>query len=94
MGRAASEYADKIVVTNDNPRSELPELIAQEIVAGVANDVQIELDRKQAILSSINSASSNDWVLIAGKGHETTQQIGERISPFSDRELVAQLVTD
>ena len=94
MGRAASEYADKIVVTNDNPRSELPELIAQEIVAGVASDVQIELDRKQAILSSINSASSNDWVLIAGKGHETTQQIGERISPFSDRELVAQLVTE
>ena len=94
MGRAANEYADKIVVTNDNPRSESPKKIAQEIVSGVAKDVQIELDRKAAILSSINSASSNDWVLIAGKGHETTQQIGKHFSAFSDRELVAQLVSE
>jgi len=94
MGRAANQSADKIVITNDNPRSESPEQIAAEIVEGITQDVQIELDRKEAILSSIKNASSNDWVLVAGKGHEESQQIGNDFFPFSDRELVAQVVSE
>lgn len=94
MGRAANENADNILITNDNPRSESPEKIAQEIVAGITQEVQVQLDRRKAILLSINNASSNDWVLIAGKGHETNQQIGNEVILFSDRELVAQVVSE
>lgn len=88
-----SKAADQVVITNDNPRSEEPVLIAQQIASGADQDAQIELDRKQAITSSIEQASENDWILIAGKGHETTQQIGSEYLPFSDRELVAQAVS-
>ena len=94
MGRVAGDSADRILITNDNPRSESPEQIVKEIVAGIEKEVQVELDRKQAILLSIKNASSKDWVLVAGKGHETSQQIGDQILPFCDRELVAQVVSE
>jgi len=85
MGRAADECADMVIVTNDNPRSEEPAFIAKQIVAGIKGDHQVVLDRAAAIVESITQASSGDWVLIAGKGHESTQQIGDEFLPFSDR---------
>ena len=85
--------ADKVVITNDNPRSENPEQIAQQVASAASQSAQIQLDRKQAILGSIEQARNNDWVLIAGKGHELTQQIGTEYLPFSDRELVSQAVS-
>lgn len=92
MGAAASKYADRVVVTNDNPRSEDPALIAQEIVAGTDGDVLVVLDRYEAIRSAIDQANPSDWVLIAGKGHETTQQIGEQYLEFSDRLKVSEVL--
>jgi len=92
MGRAAAQYSDHVVITNDNPRSEVPADIANQIALGASTKPQILLDRKQAISLAIQQAAANDWVLVAGKGHETSQQIGDEYLPFSDRELVANVV--
>lgn len=88
MGAAVDKYADKIIVTNDNPRSEDAALIAKHIVAGIAGESTVILDRAAAIAAAVEQANPNDWVLVAGKGHEDTQQVGEKYLPFSDREQV------
>ena len=89
MGKIASERADSIILTNDNPRSEAPQAIIDDILAGtkVENDVQIILDRGDAIRSAIQSLGEEEALLIAGKGHETTQVIGSKSHPFSDIEV-------
>ncbi len=89
MGKIASENAHSIVITNDNPRSEKPEKIIDDILAGikVENDFQVILDRKKAIISAVTTLDENEVLLIAGKGHETTQTIGSKILPFSDIEV-------
>ncbi len=89
MGKIASERADSIILTNDNPRSEDPQAIIDDILAGtkVENDVQIILDRGDAIRSAIQSLGEEEALLIAGKGHETTQVISSKILPFSDIEV-------
>ena len=97
MGAHAARYADRLVVTNDNPRSESPQHIADQIVAGAqAESGNIELktilDRREAIQFAVSQASESDWVLVAGKGHETTQTIGDKVLDFSDRTLVNQLL--
>ena len=92
MGAAADKYADRVVITNDNPRSEDPAHIAQEIVAGIVGDALVILDRFEAIRSAIDQAKPTDWVLIAGKGHETTQQIGDQYLDFSDRLKVSEVL--
>ena len=87
MGRVAAELADQVVLTSDNPRSEDPLAIIAAIRAGApaAAPVRIEPDRRRAIESAVDAARAGDVVLIAGKGHETTQVIGERAVPFDDR---------
>lgn len=89
MGKIASENAHSIVITNDNPRSEEPGKIIDDILAGikVENDFQVILDRKKAIISAVTTLDENEVLLIAGKGHETTQTIGSQILPFSDIEV-------
>ena len=89
MGTIASERADSIILTNDNPRSEDPQAIIDDILAGtkVENDVQIILDRGDAIRSAIQSLGEEEALLIAGKGHETSQVIGTNTLPFSDIEV-------
>jgi UDP-N-acetylmuramoyl-L-alanyl-D-glutamate--2,6-diaminopimelate ligase len=86
MGRIASELADVAIVTSDNPRSEDPQAIIDEIVAGVAGDVEIEPDRAAAIARAIELARDGDVVLIAGKGAEQGQELADRTIPFDDRE--------
>ena len=88
MGEVASQYADKVVITNDNPRFEAPEKIAQQILEGISGDieVEIELDRRRAIATSIIQAEKRDIVLIAGKGHENYQIIENNSIAFSDQE--------
>lgn len=90
MGAAAEKHADHLIVTNDNPRSELGEEIAAEILVGVKGEAYVVLDRRAAIEHAVKHAKPLDWVLIAGKGHETTQQIGAEYFPFSDRERVSE----
>ena len=86
MGRLASELADVTIVTSDNPRSEDPQAIIDEIVAGVVGDVDVELDRAVAIARAIELAREGDVVLIAGKGAEQGQELADRTIPFDDRE--------
>ncbi len=89
MGKIASEHCDFVYITSDNPRSENPKTIAEEIRAGLApgfKDVSVVLDRRKAIRQALLSARKGDLVLLAGKGHETTQVIGDKALPFSDRE--------
>jgi UDP-N-acetylmuramoyl-L-alanyl-D-glutamate--2,6-diaminopimelate ligase len=85
MGKLASELADLAIVTSDNPRSEDPRAIVEEILAGVTGDVDVELDRVAAIARAIEQARAGDVVLIAGKGAEQGQEIAGRIVPFDDR---------
>jgi UDP-N-acetylmuramoyl-L-alanyl-D-glutamate--2,6-diaminopimelate ligase len=95
MGRVARAGAGEIWVTSDNPRSEDPAAIAAEILAGaggVGGPVHLELDRRAAIAAALDAARPGDVVLIAGKGHETTQTIGRRVLPFDDRETARELL--
>jgi UDP-N-acetylmuramoyl-L-alanyl-D-glutamate--2,6-diaminopimelate ligase len=87
MGRIAHELADRVIVTNDNPRSEEPIAIVEEILQGAGTDVEIDLDRRSAIAAAITEARAGDVVLIAGKGHEQGQEIAGEIHPFDDRDV-------
>jgi UDP-N-acetylmuramoyl-L-alanyl-D-glutamate--2,6-diaminopimelate ligase len=97
MGAVAAQLADRIVLTSDNPRSEDPLAIIDATFAGVPDDyrasVVIEPDRRTAIGAALQIARPGDVVLIAGKGHETTQTIGDRVLPFDDR-LVARALLE
>ncbi len=92
MGTVADHLSEHIIVTNDNPRSESPDDIAADILQGISNPkkVMLELDRAVAIEYAIQSASLDDMILIAGKGHERYQIIGDEKNPFSDIEHVQQ----
>jgi len=87
MGRVATEGADRVVVTDDNPRSENPAAIRAAILADAPGAAEIG-DRAEAIRKAIADLRSGDVLLVAGKGHETGQIIGDRILPFSDHEAV------
>ena len=90
MGAAASAGSAQVWFTSDNPRSEDPAAIAAEMLAGVSaldrHRVRLQLDRSLAIREAIASAAPGDVVLIAGKGHETGQEIDGVVLPFDDRE--------
>jgi len=91
MGRAAGAHAGLVIVTDDNPRGEDPESIAAELVAGVREAgaaVERIPDRAGAIVEAVERARPGDVVLVLGKGHETTQRIGERVIASDDRELL------
>jgi len=94
MARVAEELADRVIVTSDNPRTERPEDIISEIVAGFENPnspaVAVEPDRRKAIALAIESARKDDVILIAGKGHETYQIIGTQKFDFSDKDVACQ----
>jgi UDP-N-acetylmuramoyl-L-alanyl-D-glutamate--2,6-diaminopimelate ligase len=93
MGRVAAAGADVVWLTSDNPRSEDPEAIAREVLAGMeAGAATVQLDRREAIAAALEVARPGDVVLIAGKGHETTQTIGERVLPFDDRAVARELL--
>jgi UDP-N-acetylmuramoyl-L-alanyl-D-glutamate--2,6-diaminopimelate ligase len=98
MGAVGASLADVAVITSDNPRSEDPEAIVQDVVAGVAEDdrskAHVEVDRKAAIAYAIQAAEPGDIVVIAGKGHEATQTIGDQIIEFDDRVVARRLLED
>ncbi|MGN6571602.1 MAG: UDP-N-acetylmuramoyl-L-alanyl-D-glutamate--2,6-diaminopimelate ligase [Pseudolabrys sp.] len=88
MGRIAADNADRVVVTDDNPRSEKAATIRAEILAEAKGATEIG-DRAEAIRSAVAALQKGDVLLIAGKGHETGQIVGDRVLPFSDHEAVA-----
>ncbi|MDE2971568.1 MAG: UDP-N-acetylmuramoyl-L-alanyl-D-glutamate--2,6-diaminopimelate ligase [Acidobacteriota bacterium] len=94
MGDAAARLADRVIVTSDNPRGEEPGAIIAEIRVGAENpafgaEVLTEPDRRRAIAEAVAAAAPRDLVLVAGKGHETHQQLGDNRIPFDDRQVVA-----
>jgi UDP-N-acetylmuramoyl-L-alanyl-D-glutamate--2,6-diaminopimelate ligase len=93
MGRAAAELSDLAIVTSDNPRSEDPEAIVAEVVAGTESgaSVEVEVDRRAAIALALGQAQPGDAVVIAGKGHEQGQEFERgRKLPFDDREVARE----
>jgi UDP-N-acetylmuramoyl-L-alanyl-D-glutamate--2,6-diaminopimelate ligase len=92
MGMVAARLSDVVIITSDNPRSEDPQRIIDEIKRGIpsgpsggrAPDIQAVVDRREAIEQAVDHAQPGDLVLIAGKGHEKYQQIGDRVLPFDD----------
>ena len=90
MGTIACRFADRVIVTSDNPRSESPEAIIDDILLGCDNSPIVEADRAAAIALAIAEAKVGDTVLIAGKGHETYQEIDGVRLPFNDAERAAQ----
>jgi UDP-N-acetylmuramoyl-L-alanyl-D-glutamate--2,6-diaminopimelate ligase len=97
MGAVASRLSDVIVVTSDNPRSEPPEAILDEILLGVSGgrggERHVIVDRREAIARALELAQKGDAVVIAGKGHETYQELRDRQVPFDDRQVARELVT-
>jgi UDP-N-acetylmuramoyl-L-alanyl-D-glutamate--2,6-diaminopimelate ligase len=87
MGEIASRLADRVVVTSDNPRSEDPQAIIDEITKGIEGKNAVAIrDRREAIAKTIREAGDDDVIVIAGKGHETYQVMGDRVVHFDDRE--------
>ena len=95
MGSIALELADNIVVTSDNPRTENPAAIIAEIATALANvpegkSVELIADRREAICHALAAAAANDVIMIAGKGHENYQILGDKTIHFDDREVVQE----
>ena len=101
MGAVASRLSDLIIVTSDNPRTEAPLRIIDEVCRGVTSDTRKNsaqrlltiVDRREAIAKAIQQARSGDLVLIAGKGHEKYQVIGDRVLPFDDVAVARQALS-
>ncbi|HET9723996.1 MAG TPA: UDP-N-acetylmuramoyl-L-alanyl-D-glutamate--2,6-diaminopimelate ligase [Actinomycetota bacterium] len=93
MGRVATDVADLAVITSDNPRSEDPDAIVAEVEAGAREGrgaYVVEVDRRAAIRVAVRRAAPGDVLVIAGKGHETYQELADRTIPFDDREVAAE----
>jgi UDP-N-acetylmuramoyl-L-alanyl-D-glutamate--2,6-diaminopimelate ligase len=94
MGLVASTYSDVTIVTSDNPRLESPEDIIDAVMVGIApgSNVLRESDRRRAIALAFQHAQSGDVIVLAGKGHETTQSIGGETVPFDDRAVALEFL--
>ncbi len=96
MGAVASRGADRVVITSDNPRDESAQAIIDEVLGGIdpgsKADVVTLIDRRAAIAEAVASAGSGDVVVIAGKGHESTQEFGDRVIEFDDRTVAREFL--
>ena len=97
MGRIGVESADRALITSDNPRSEDPEAIIEEIAAGARESgraFRTVPDRREAIAEALRAAGPGDVVVVAGKGHETGQQFADRTLPFDDRVVAREILEE
>ncbi len=96
MGKIAAELSDKVFVTSDNPRTENPDMIIEDILAGIENqkNVKADPDRKAAIADAIKAAKKGDIVLLCGKGHETYQILNTGKIHFDEREVVREIIAN
>ncbi|HEX2191165.1 MAG TPA: UDP-N-acetylmuramoyl-L-alanyl-D-glutamate--2,6-diaminopimelate ligase [Longimicrobiaceae bacterium] len=95
MGRVAARLADLSIVTSDNPRTEDPERIADEVEAGMGHAPRLRvLDRREAIRRALDEAGEGDVVLLAGKGHETYQLWGSEVRPFDERAVIREVLAE
>jgi len=89
MGKAATEYSDFAILTSDNPRTEDPQAILDDVIPGIENsNYEVFIDRVEAIQTIVNRAAQDDTLLIAGKGAEDYQEIGTTRHPFSDTDEI------
>ena len=96
MGDVASQLSDILVITSDNPRGEEPTEIIDDILSGInksKKSIYIHENRRKAIEYALKKASKNDIILLAGKGHETYQLIGEEKLPFDERDIVREILS-
>lgn len=95
MGKIASDYSDRVILTSDNPRSENPQAIINDMIDGIPVDRMDKVisipDRGEAIKAACTMLSQNDIILIAGKGHEKYQVVGEEMLPFDDKQVLKDL---
>lgn len=95
MAGVATEYATHAILTSDNPRSEDPQAILDDMLAGAkGNNYEVIVDRKEAIFYGVSEAKAEDIIIIAGKGHETYQIIGKEVHHFDDREIAKEAITE
>lgn len=94
MGKVVEKYADKLIITDDNPRNESPQHIVRDILVGISKqkNVLVEHDRSEALALALKKAKRDDWILLAGKGHEAYQVIKEKKIPQSDQLIVETLL--
>ena len=93
MGRAAAVGADRVVLTNDNPRGEDPAEILSDIADGLSVPAQARIPQRDlAIAYALEQAASRDLVVIAGKGHETSQIVGDQVLPFNDQAVAEEIL--
>ena len=95
MGMVAARLADRVVLTSDNPRGEDPEAIVREIQLGTKEHsglIEVEVDRRRAIAFALERAEPGDLVVVAGKGHEPYQIVGNRVLDFDDRDVVREIL--
>ena len=92
MGKIAQDFADRVIITSDNPRNESPDMIIQDILSGITNreGIEIEEDRRKAIHRALSQSIPGDTILIAGKGHEDYQEIKGVKYPFDDRQIIRE----
>jgi UDP-N-acetylmuramoyl-L-alanyl-D-glutamate--2,6-diaminopimelate ligase len=95
MGKAAEKYADLLIITSDNPRSEDPDGIIDDIMAGLDGLKPLirVTDRRAAIVTAIETADAGDMILLLGKGHETEQIIGTTRGPFDEKVIVNEILS-
>ncbi|MEN1934427.1 UDP-N-acetylmuramoyl-L-alanyl-D-glutamate--2,6-diaminopimelate ligase [Paenibacillus sp. 102] len=95
MAGVATEYATHAILTSDNPRSEDPKVILDDMLTGAkGNNYEVIVDRKEAIFHAVSEAKAEDIIIIAGKGHETYQIIGKEVHHFDDREIAKEAITE
>jgi UDP-N-acetylmuramoyl-L-alanyl-D-glutamate--2,6-diaminopimelate ligase len=98
MGKIAGRLGDWTILTSDNPRSEDPLLIISDIEKGIKESApdkyEVQPDRKKAIKQALSIGEKGDFILIAGKGHETCQVIGEKVYPFDDKEVTREVLSE
>ncbi|MBY0598422.1 UDP-N-acetylmuramoyl-L-alanyl-D-glutamate--2,6-diaminopimelate ligase [Bacillus bingmayongensis] len=95
MAGVATEYATHAILTSDNPRSEDPKAILDDMLTGAkGNNYEVIVDRKEAIFHAVSEAKAEDIIIIAGKGHETYQIIGKEVHHFDDREIAKEAINE
>ncbi len=96
MAKTAAKYSNKIILSSDNPRTEDPEIILDDMIAGLNEKQKLRMlritDRKEAIKTAVMLANKGDIILIAGKGHENYQEINGVKSHFDDKEIISDLL--
>ena len=94
MGKIAQKYCHKVFVTDDNPREESPKKIRNSIIKGCRNIAVDIADRRNAIKTAIKYLRGDEILLVAGKGHENTQDYGNKIISFSDRKVIKEVIKE